>query len=271
VTPPNSKSSVLVCLLTALAACTTAPPARQKAAAVQKEDAPNGFRNGNGNGDGERRHRHRNRKHGRGGNADGPADAKMTNVTGNFDYYLLSLSWSPGFCATPAGQNDPGQCAPGRKFSFVLHGLWPQYERSGWPEDCSTEGMDGALVDKMLPIMPSDKLIHHEWSKHGTCSGLTPKEYFDEADEAFHSIKIPAQYQTLAQTLTVDPAEIRSQFAALNPKVGEQGFVVECSGNGRYLSEVHACLTKDLDGRACNRAELVHQCKSPSVVMRPVR
>lgn len=224
---------------------------------------------GSGNSGG--RHRHRNRHHGRGGDPNGPANPQMANVTGNFDFYLLSLSWSPGFCATPAGQNDPGQCAPGRKFSFVLHGLWPQYEQSGWPEDCSTEPMDRAELSKMIAIMPSEHLIQHEWSKHGTCSGLSSKEYFEEAGEAFHSINIPPQYRELASTLTVSPGEIRGQFAAANPKIGADEFVVECSGNGRYLSEVHACLNKDLQGRACNREEQRHQCRSDSVVMRPVR
>ena len=216
------------------------------------------------------RHRHRRRTHGRGGNPEGPADRTLTNVTGNFDFYLLSLSWSPGFCATPAGRNDPGQCAPGRKFAFVLHGLWPQYEQKGWPEDCGTESVEPALVQKMLADMPSERLVAHEWTKHGTCSGLSQQDYFDEADEAYHSIKIPAQYAQLSQELTVDPAEVRTQFAAANPRVGEPEFVVECSGN-RYLSEVHACLTKDLEGRACNREELAHECRSNAVVMRPVR
>jgi len=195
----------------------------------------------------------------------------MANVTGNFDFYLLSLSWSPGFCATPAGANDPGQCAPGRKFSFVLHGLWPQYEQTGWPEDCSTDPLDRSVVSKMINIMPSEHLIEHEWSKHGTCSGLDSKDFFEEADEAFHSINIPAPYRELPAMLTVSPDEIRNQFASANPKIGEQGFVVECSGNGRFLSEVHACLNKDLQGRACNREEQRHECRSDSVVMRPVR
>ena len=235
---PKHKALITVFLATILSSCGTLPtpqtrrdqPEAQQSARTREPETGGGGR-----------HRHRNRRHGRGGNADGPANPKMANVIGNFDFYLLSLSWSPGFCATPAGQNDPGQCAPGRKFAFVLHGLWPQYEQTGWPEDCSTEQMDTSMLQSMLSIMPSEKLIQHEWFKHGTCSGLTSKEYFEEAAEAFHSIKIPAQYVQLASTLTVNPAEVRSQFANANPKIGEQEFVVECSGNGRYLSEVHAC------------------------------
>jgi len=200
-----------------------------------------------------------------------PANSQMQNTTGNFDFYLLVLSWSPGFCSTPAGQNDPAQCAPGRRFAFVLHGLWPQYEQHGWPQNCSTEQIDPAVVGKMMPIMPSERLIQHEWSKHGTCSGLSSTEYFEEASEAFHEIKVPAEYLDLAKQLSVNPAEIRSKFAAANPTLGEQGIVVKCTGNGRFLTEVHACLTKDIKGRACNQEELSQECNSDSIIMRPVR
>jgi ribonuclease T2 len=265
--------TLVVPVILALSGCSTTPaptqqqqqpPPSERAATTPRQEEPQA-QPGSGGG----RHRKRHRKHGGGGNPDGPANPQQRNTTGNFDFYLLSLSWSPGFCATPAGQRDPGQCAPGRKFAFVLHGLWPQYEGTGWPEDCSTEQIDPNAVNKMISIMPSAHLIEHEWSKHGTCSGLTSAEYFEEATEAYRSIKVPAEYQELASMLTVDPAEVRSKFAAANPSLGEQGIVVECSG--RYLSEVHACLTKDLAGRPCNREELGHECRQPQVTMRPVR
>ena len=43
---------------------------------------------------------------------------------GTFDYYLLSLSWSPAYCLS-----DPGaaECNGPRRFGFIVHGLWPQY------------------------------------------------------------------------------------------------------------------------------------------------
>ena len=55
---------------------------------------------------------------------------------GDFDFYVLALSWSPSFCeaASERGNSSRGiqtQCA-GRPFSFVVHGLWPQYDR-GFP------------------------------------------------------------------------------------------------------------------------------------------
>jgi len=99
---------------------------------------------------------------------------------GQFDFYVLSLSWSPDYCAGPAGARDRFQCAGPRKYGFVVHGLWPQFER-GWPEECTTDRLNLAapLRKDILEIMPSERLMNHEWRKHGTCSGLTPKQYFE--------------------------------------------------------------------------------------------
>ena len=261
-------------LLFTLVGCTSLPtttPAQQQPPSERPANTERAQERTRPEGESTGRHRNRHRKHGRGGDPAAPANPQYQNTTGNFDFYLLSLSWSPGFCATAAGQNDPGQCAPGRKFSFVLHGLWPQYEQKGWPQNCSTEQIDPSAFSKMISIMPSEHLIQHEWSTHGTCSGLTSAEYFEEATEAFHEIKVPAEYQQLATQLSVSPDEVRNKFAAANPGLGDQGFVVTCSGNGRYLAEVHACLTTDIKGRPCNREELAQQCRSESVIMRPVR
>src|SRR5690242_5822167 len=91
---------------------------------------------------------------------------------GKFDYYLLSLSWSPQHCSTPAGSNDSMQCGEGRQFGFIVHGLWPQYER-GFPSECADAGpVRSGIVKQMLRLMPAEKLIQHEWATHGTCSGL---------------------------------------------------------------------------------------------------
>lgn len=163
------------------------------------------------------------------------------------------------------------QCGGQRQYGFVLHGLWPQYEQKGWPESCTTETVDPSTVQSMLGIMPSPTLVEHEWEKHGTCSGLEPKDYFEEASEAFQSVKIPAQYQGPKKLIMVSPDRMLHDFVAANPKFGDQGFAVLCSGNGRYLQEVRACLSKDLEGRSCNQEVLRDACRSDEMIMRPVR
>src|SRR5688572_25487595 len=47
------------------------------------------------------------------------------------DYFVLALSWSPTFCASEQAAGERLQCGTGRKYAFVVHGLWPQY-RKGW-------------------------------------------------------------------------------------------------------------------------------------------
>jgi ribonuclease T2 len=131
--------------------------------------------------------------------------------------------------------------------------------------------VDRRIVGSMLTIMPSAKLVTHEWEKHGTCSGLSPQDYFEECAEAFHSIHIPAQYKAPQRQISGDPDQLRQEFAVANRQIGEAGFVVLCSGNGRYLQEVRACLKTDPHGRACNREVQHDACRSGQVVMRPMR
>ena len=95
-------------------------------------------------------------------------------VPGTFDYYLLSLSWSPAFCLSEPGA---AECTGPRRFGFIVHGLWPQYEE-GWPENCNVhEQVPDSVVSGISGIMPARGLIYHEWSAHGTCSGLDPQRF----------------------------------------------------------------------------------------------
>ena len=116
---------------------------------------------------------------------------------GQFDYYALALSWSPTYCGSNSGQHDAQQCGRGRRYGFVLHGLWPQWQR-GWPEFCATGSswLAEDIVRRMLDIMPSRQLVIHEWKKHGTCSGLDQQAYFALARRLFSLVQIPARYRS---------------------------------------------------------------------------
>lgn len=187
---------------------------------------------------------------------------------GVFDFYLLSLSWSPEYCAGSAGGRDSGQCGEGRRFGFVVHGLWPQFER-GWPEDCGgSQQVSQRILDHMLPLMPSPRLIEHEWSKHGTCSGLSQQDYFATLERAYGSVNIPREYQSPGRQVYAKPADLLRNFAAANRALPPEAFRVLCGG--RYLSEVRVCLTRDLKGRACS-AGVRDTCRADEIILRPVR
>jgi ribonuclease T2 len=203
-----------------------------------------------------------------------PAQAQYGRggTPGQFDFYLLSLSWSPSFCAAAAERNAErsasGQCGA-RPYSFVVHGLWPQYDK-GFPQDCQTPAprISYRLVSSMLDLMPAPHLVFNEWDKHGTCSGLAPAAYFDKIRKARAAVTIPPDYQDVKQPLQVTPDAVAAAFVKANPGMTRNGIAVECSR--RRLSEIRICLSKDLQFRDCPDVAR-HACRSDQVLMPPVR
>ncbi|MFL6657383.1 MAG: ribonuclease T2 family protein [Massilia sp.] len=169
---------------------------------------------------------------------------------GQFDYYAVSLSWSPSFCAT---HSDPTQC--GRGLGFVLHGLWPQFE-AGYPQSCSTERLPGAVRSQYESLYPSPKLIGHEWDKHGTCSGLDPAGYFALSARLKQQVVIPAAYQQPARPVRASVAEFVQAFKSANPAMASNSVLPFCAGGGRFLSELHACFDKGGRSRSCSQGEI---------------
>jgi ribonuclease T2 len=199
-----------------------------------------------------------------------PAQDRRQNQPGQFDYYVLSLSWSPSFCEVSAerGREQKEQCGP-RPFSFVVHGLWPQYER-GFPEFCQQPSprLDRNIVSSMLDLMPAPRLIFNEWDKHGTCSGLTPRAYFDAVRKARAVVKIPETYIEPERPLTVSPDEVEEAFVQANPGLSRAAIAVTC--DSRRLNEVRICLSKDFRFRDC--AEIDRRaCRRDKLQMPPVR
>jgi ribonuclease T2 len=226
------------------------------------------------------------------------AQADRGGMPGDFDYYVLALSWSPTYCngrerdegggARDYDDEDRGsryggryerrggndeQCSGVRPYAFVLHGLWPQYERRGWPENCENGGrpwVPGEVIDRMTDIMPSRRLVINEYKKHGVCSGLDPRQYFDAARQAYGAIHIPQEFQELSQPLTESPEDIKNAFLKANSTLTGDMIQVACSRN--LLREVRVCLNRDLSPRPCSRNEQSRRlCTYDTVTMPPVR
>src|SRR5207302_1599387 len=169
------------------------------------------------------------------------AQDRRQNRSGQFDFYLLSLSWSPSFCEASGERGTPPQQQCGaRPFSFVVHGLWPQYER-GFPEFCQQPAprLDRNIVSSMLDLMPAPRLIFNEWDKHGTCSGLAPNAYFETVRRARAAVKIPDAYIELKAPLAVTPDEVEEAFVNANAGLTRDGIAVTCAS--RRLGEVRIC------------------------------
>lgn len=194
------------------------------------------------------------------------------NEAGQFDFYVLSLSWSPSFCAAVAergnGRGPSLQCGE-RPYSFVVHGLWPQYDK-GFPEYCQVPSprLNHGIVSSMLDLMPAPHLIFNEWDKHGTCSGLAPRAYFEFVRKARAVVKIPAEYTELQETLSVTPSAVQDAFIKANPGLSSGAMAVEC--DKKRLTEVRICLSKELQFRDCSEIAR-RSCRREQLLMPPLR
>jgi ribonuclease T2 len=151
----------------------------------------------------------------------------------------------------------------------VVHGLWPQYER-GFPEYCQRPSprLDRNIVSSMLDVMPAPGLIFNQWDKHGTCSGLGARAYFEGIRKARAAIKIPEQFLDLSEPKTIAPSEIEEAFVKANPGLSSSAISVVCTS--RRLSEVRICMSKEMQFRACDEIDR-RACRRDEVVMPPVR
>ena len=196
---------------------------------------------------------------------------RSSGQPGRFDFYVLALSWSPSFCqdTEERGRDGGQQCSTARPYSFVVHGLWPQYER-GFPQRCEVPAprLNRELMTSMLDLMPAPRLVYHEWDTHGTCSGLGANAYFDLIRKARESIKIPEPYTSPDKSMSLSPDDVEEAFVKANPGLSRSAIVVTC--NSTRLSEVRVCLSKDLKFRDCPEIDR-RACRRDKVLMPPVR
>jgi len=166
-------------------------------------------------------------------------------------YYVFAYSWTPEFCygqATYAGCKDP-QSYWGSY--FTLHGLWPQYTNGGYPATCTTETFNSSIPisigwSDMTQYWPNvqyletdsnyDSFWEHEWTKHGTCSGLTQFEYFQNTLNLIKSFGTPKSV-TAAVGGTISAASLRNDFG------GSEYVSLQCT-SGKYLNGAYTCWSK---------------------------
>ena len=203
-----------------------------------------------------------------------PPDAPAASTTDvpvgkGFDFYVLALSWSPSYCEAEGEDANQQQCRAQRPYAFVVHGLWPQFER-GYPEDCATSDPKVAneTIRGLYDVMPSSGLIRHEWKRHGACAGLSQDDYFRVLRAAREKVQIPEQFRRLDDYLTVAPREAEAAFLNANGGLPADGIAVTC--DKRYLREVRICMTKDLQFRPCPEIDR-RECRLDKTVMPPVR
>lgn len=197
------------------------------------------------------------------------AAAAEDEKAGDFNYYVLSLSWSAAWCALEGdAQGDP-QCEAGRGLTFVLHGLWPQYE-TGWPDWCRTTARDPStgMTAAMADVMGGAGLAFYQWKKHGRCSGLSAEAYFAAARQAYASVAIPALFAEVDRPLALPASVIEAAFLEANPRLARDQITITCKAG--LIQEARICLTPKLAPRRCGE-DVIRDCSLQDAVLEPVR
>jgi ribonuclease T2 len=186
------------------------------------------------------------------------------DAPGGFDFYVLALSWSPGFCASDGASHARAQCAPGANPGFVLHGLWPQYDH-GYPSRCpGNPFLPFSVLSGLNGLYPDEGLARHEWRQHGVCSGKPPSGYFADARAARDRVSVPEEFKAPREDRYVAPREVQRAFLDANPRLRPGMMAVTCKRG--VLQEVRLCLSRDLrDFVACPQVAR-QSCRSPDML-----
>jgi ribonuclease T2 len=188
-------------------------------------------------------------------------------MAGTFDYYLLSLSIAPSFCALSPRNQAKAECrnlsdTAFRRTPLTVHGLWPNLARvsvNRQPQDCPGPELDAlpsdlqAQLQRFMPGGPG--LARHEWERHGTCSDLSPETYFGDlvrlAQSADTSVgTLLRDDAMLGRTVRID--DLLTRVAVRDPGLA-RAIVVSCSfprgGTGdraALIDEIRVVLSKGL-------------------------
>jgi len=187
-----------------------------------------------------------------------PATAR--NRAGQFDHYLLALSWMPAFCTQDGDRRDDPRCAPGTGLGWVVHGLWPQHAGGGWPEYCATPERapsrreTAAQADLYGAAGPA----WHQWNKHGRCTGLGAAAYYALTREALARLVLPEVFATIHTPQSVAPAVVEAAFIEANPGMTPDMMITTCRHDA--IVELRLCLTRGLEPRPCDPELIRREC-----------
>lgn len=189
--------------------------------------------------------------------------------SGDFDYYVLALSWSPTWCALEGNDRNSPQCEASQDHGWVLHGLWPQYHR-GWPSHCKTAQRPPSrqMTHEMADIMGTSGLAWYQWKKHGSCTGLSAQDYYALSRQAYQSVKRPEVFRKLDKPVKLPAKVVEDAFLKANPKIEPDMLTITCRA-GR-IQEARLCLSKGLTPVPCGR-DTVRDCRMKDALFAPIR
>lgn len=182
----------------------------------------------------------------------GAQTAPRQGAGGGYDYYAFILSWSPAYCEREGNKADPEECGAKARPGFVTRGLAPLRDAGPRPESCPTKTIvPGSIFEAAMEIMPSAGAVARAWEKYGSCTGMTPDDYFAETRATWERVAVPPELADPAPGLSVAAGEVKQRFLEVNDlfQLRPEQIAVICER--KRVSEVRVCLDKELDFRAC--------------------
>ncbi len=188
---------------------------------------------------------------------------------GEFDYYVLALSWSPNWCAIEGDAKNSPQCHTREDHGWILHGLWPQFHR-GWPSYCrsSERPPSRSMTKDMADIMGTSGLAWHQWKKHGVCTGLNAADYYTLSRRAYAKVNRPPVFRKLTRTVKLPASVVEEAFLMANPDMEPDGVTVTCKA--AQIQEVRICLSRSLNPVPCGQ-DVVRDCKKKDALFAPLQ
>ena len=197
-----------------------------------------------------------------------PATAK-NELAGEFDYFVLSLSWSPNWCAIEGDAKRSPQCAEKSGHGWIMHGLWPQFHR-GYPSFCRTveRPPSRGMTSDMADIMGTSGLAWHQWKKHGSCTGLSAQDYYALSRRAYALIERPAIFRKLDRSVRLPASVVEDAFLKSNPAIKADGITITCRNN--RIQEARICLSRQLTPVPCGQ-DVIRDCQMKDALFDPLR
>jgi ribonuclease T2 len=185
---------------------------------------------------------------------------------GEFDYYVLALSWSPNWCALEGDARQSPQCE--EDHGWIMHGLWPQFHR-GYPSYCKTAKRppSRSMTAAMADVMGTSGLAWHQWKKHGSCTGLSAEQYYAVSREAYAVVTRPGVFRKLAKPVKLPAKVVEEAFLKANPQMEADGITITCRDG--HIQEARICLSRALDPVPCGQ-DVVRDCKMTNALFEPI-
>lgn len=197
--------------------------------------------------------------------------ALAQNRAGEFDHYLLALSWIPAYCADDGDERRDPRCDDGSAIGWAVHGLWPQHAGGDWPEYCATTERAPSRRETSAEsdLFGTSGSAWHQWNKHGRCTGLSSRNYYRLVQEAVDRVTLPAVFGGITRELRIDPDVVEAAFIEANPGLTQDMMVTTCPQG--ELVELRICLTRGLDPRPCDAATIRRECRLDAATLLPLR